>query len=373
MLNNLIAVKNSSDRHCTNEDFDDFMNLAESEFNLRAKASPGLYCGCSANDLENVAVNLLREISPRSAFDEKDIKLVSGQRFPDIIANKHFGIEVKSTKQNHWTSTGSSIIESTRVDSVENIYMLFGKLGGKTAEFKCRPYGDCLYDIAVTHSPRYLINMELTKEESIFNKMNTTYDDFRKNNNAISDVRKYYYTKAKQNGRSEMPWWFDNDNSDVANINVKLWSSCSEYEKDILTAKMFILFPEVLESKYTNIALWLCTYYSIITPNVRDIMSASGQLNSIQGGDYLGFAVPRIIGNILQKSSTIKGLFYDSQFIKNELIFYRSELFNSDSPYDTWLNDISYKVELLLERKCGSSKKIPFKNWFEDEIILSRR
>ena len=46
--------------------------------------------------------------------------------------------------------------------------MLFGKLGGKTAEFKCRPYEDCLSDIAVTHSPRYLINMELTKEQDYF-------------------------------------------------------------------------------------------------------------------------------------------------------------------------------------------------------------
>lgn len=87
-------------------------------------------------------------------------------------------------------------MESTRDKNVENIYMLFGKLGGKTAEFKCRPYEDCLSDIAVTHSPRYLINMELTKEQTIFSKMGVAYDQLRNASDSIEIVRKYYREKA---------------------------------------------------------------------------------------------------------------------------------------------------------------------------------
>ena len=121
----------------------------------------------------------MKELCGRTPFRVEEIRLVSAQYFPDIIAEKYYGVEVKSTKENHWTSTGSSIVESTRDKNVENIYMLFGKLGGKTAEFKCRPYEDCLSDIAVTHSPRYLINMELTKEQTIFSKMGVAYDQLR--------------------------------------------------------------------------------------------------------------------------------------------------------------------------------------------------
>jgi len=62
---------------------------------------------------------------------ENQIELVSGQKFPDIVAyinqNKAFGVEVKTTKQKKWKSTGSSIFEGTRVPNVENIYLLFGK------------------------------------------------------------------------------------------------------------------------------------------------------------------------------------------------------------------------------------------------------
>ena len=50
--------------------------------------------------------------------------------FPDIIAKRYFGLEVKVTKDNKWSSTGNSILETTRVDGVERIYMFFGKLGG---------------------------------------------------------------------------------------------------------------------------------------------------------------------------------------------------------------------------------------------------
>ena len=136
---NIITVRNRNLQKA-DEAFADFMFMLESYLNEKAAAIPGTYCG-------------------RTPFRVEEIRLVSAQYFPDIIAEKYYGVEVKSTKENHWTSTGSSIVESTRDKNVENIYMLFGKLGGKTAEFKCRPYEDCLSDIAVTHSPRYLINM----------------------------------------------------------------------------------------------------------------------------------------------------------------------------------------------------------------------
>jgi hypothetical protein len=34
----------------------------------------------------------------------------------------------KTTTKNHWKTTGNSVLEGTRIDSVERIFMLFAKL-----------------------------------------------------------------------------------------------------------------------------------------------------------------------------------------------------------------------------------------------------
>ena len=201
---NIITVRNRNLQKA-DEAFADFMFMLESYLNEKAAAIPGTYCDCKSKELENVVVNVMKELCGRTPFRAEEIRLVSAQYFPDIIAEKYYGVEVKSTKENHWTSTGSSIVESTRDKNVENIYMLFGKLGGKTAEFKCRPYEDCLSDIAVTHSPRYLINMELTKEQTIFSKMGVAYDQLRNASDSIEIVRKYYREKAIKAKKKAMP------------------------------------------------------------------------------------------------------------------------------------------------------------------------
>lgn len=106
--------------------------------------------------------------------------------------------------------------------------MLFGKLGGKYAEFKCRPYQDVLSEITVTHSPRYLINMNLTSGETIFDKMGTTYDELRTSEDSISQVREYYRKKANKN--DQMPWWISDNDSEPINMNLRLWATLPEDE-----------------------------------------------------------------------------------------------------------------------------------------------
>ena len=77
--------------------------------------------------------------------------------------------------------------------------LVIGKLGGNPLVFRCRPYQEVLSDIAVTLSPRYLINMELQDGETIFDKMNTTYDKFRTTENNIAKVWEYYYELEQKN------------------------------------------------------------------------------------------------------------------------------------------------------------------------------
>ena len=116
---NIITVRNRNLQKA-DEAFADFMFMLESYLNEKAAAIPGTYCDCKSKELENVVVNVMKELCGRTPFRVEEIRLVSAQYFPDIIAEKYYGVEVKSTKENHWTSTGSSIVESTRDKNVEN-------------------------------------------------------------------------------------------------------------------------------------------------------------------------------------------------------------------------------------------------------------
>ena len=72
--------------------------------------------------LEPYVGNVMTELAVGTAF-ENSIEVIGGQKFPDIVAKKFYGIEVKTTTQNHWKTTGNSVLESTRVDDVERIFM----------------------------------------------------------------------------------------------------------------------------------------------------------------------------------------------------------------------------------------------------------
>ncbi len=213
------------------------------------------------------------EVCAKGTSFENTIEKVSGQKFPDIIAAKLYGIEVKSTKDNHWTSTGSSIMESTRLSDVERIYMTFGKLGGEPIEFISKPYEECLYGIAVTHMPRYLIDMKLDKGETIFDKIGIPYDELRKLDNPIAPVSKYYRSKLKT---GESLWWAGNTADEVVSATIRLWRNVSIEEKRRLTIYGCVNFPEVFSGNYDRYALWL-TSQGIVDSHIRDQFSSGGQ------------------------------------------------------------------------------------------------
>lgn len=365
-MENIITVENDGADKRTDA-FAAFMSDVENEMNSLARKDSSFYKKCNAFDLEKCAVETMKMVAPKSEFNPDDIKLVSGQSFPDILLSRQvFGVEVKSTQSNQWTSTGSSIVESTRNANVKFIYMLFGKLGGSPAEFKCRPYEDCLYDIAVTHSPRYLIDMTLKKTDTIFSKMHTTYDELRTSSNSIERVRSYYRDKAVIEHKKEMPWWLETGETVASQMNVRLWQDA---KTDVLKAKMFVLFPEVINSEFANVALWLCTEHSIVVYNARDAFTAGGRCTEIDG-KKLENPIPHIVGSLLNSSRDIKRLFTDEIFLQRELSFYRQDLFegyNCDL-YKNWLiktneriQNLEYKIDKIDYNLYG----VPFINWFE--------
>ena len=356
------------DINSVNKAFAEFMSLSEQEFNMRSRKDPQRYKGLTPSKLEEVTRDLLRDVAPVTPFRPEDIDLVAGDRIPDIMASEFCGVEVKSTKDDKWTSIGSSIVESTRNVTVENIYMLFGKLGGELPEFKLKPYQECLSEIAVTHSPRYLIDMELSENETIFYKMGTTYDELRTSPEAIDQVRRYYRNKARKENKLEMPWWITTDNIETSKpFNITLWNTLSEEAKDDLQTKCMILFPEALNparspTKYNQTTLWLCSYNQVIVPNIRDFYSAGGQITHVNGKAIKPTA-PQVFARIVKFSKRIKKMLNDPS---KELVMliqdYNPQLLNNGNLYNNWL-----KICL----QYAERGKIPLEEWIDKEPIFT--
>ena len=142
------------------KEFENLLLNSQTYLTKDAKRRPDYYTSREGIKFETDVCEVMKHASKGGEF-ENTIELISGRKFPDIVANNFFGVEVKtSSKGSPWKCVGNSILETSRVESVERIYMFFGKIM-PPPEFKFRKYEECLYDIAVTHSPRYLIDMEL--------------------------------------------------------------------------------------------------------------------------------------------------------------------------------------------------------------------
>ena len=224
--------------------------------------------------------------------------------FPDIIANGYFGIEVKVTKDNKWSSTGNSIREITRVDGVERIYMFFGKLGGGT-DIKYRPYQDCLSGIDVTHSPRYKIDMDLLEGESIFDKMGVAYDELRKEKNPATNFKDYYRKQLKD---GQELWWIDAqvEEKSVSPI-IRPFRMLHRSEQERFKTESMILFPEIFggtQLKYERPAAYLITEYNTVSASLRDKFTAGGKvIIDVNGVDVL---VPKIFFHLKKKAKDIE-------------------------------------------------------------------
>lgn len=338
---NIITIYNR-DINEANKAFADFMMKMEQCFNERSIQNPMLYRNCSSSDLEKITEQILIDVCPSTPFRRSDIRLVAGHTFPDIMTTDMYGVEVKSTNKDKWTSTGSSIVESTRSELVERIYMLFGSLGSNPPAFRCKPYQECLSSIAVTHSPRYLIDMNLNQQDNIFYKMRMDYDNFRQldEETKISKVRQYYRQKAKSEHKSEMPWWM----GETTSVNLSFYNDMSQDIKEDLTTRTFILFPSVFAKNasegYKDVTLWLCNRYSLLCYNMRDTFSAGGKLTTING-KRLNKPYPQVVKRLLEYHWRIERLLKEPD---NDLMLdikeYWDFSYNKTNLYNSWLDMI---------------------------------
>ena len=254
---NIISVCNGN-KEIADEAFVELMSLTEKCLNDKAKSNQDKYKNCGGKAMENEAAKAMIEVAPSTPFRNAKIEVVSGARFPDIQAGVYYGVEVKTTKGNKWKSVGSSIVESTRIKEVSMIYMLFGKLGGEFAEFRCKPYEDCLDNISLTHQPRYQIDMELEEKQqaTIFQKMKTDYNAFRlyDEKEKIQKVRQYFRSTAKEG--KEMSWWIgEEDMMQIRAANFKGTMACVGKTSEEMSFNWMILCEDVsllVDNAYYN-------------------------------------------------------------------------------------------------------------------------
>jgi len=309
----IVAYDNSSNTS-NDQHFENILSKTVESLSIKANKKPDYYIARAGREFEeDVCIEL--EINSKGTPFKDKFEIISGQKFPDIIARlkkkNGYGIEVKTSKQNHWTTTGNSVLEGSRVDDIQRIYIFFGKLFNPI-EIRFRRYEDCLYDVAVTHSPRYLIDMD--NKTTIFNKLNIPYDELRKQENPIQPIKDYYRKNLKE---GEALWWIDEEPENTSNLIITPWSQVSIDRTNFIRNEGMALFPEVFGNntyKFNRFGMWLITRNNIFKPNIRDTYTAGGQVTlSIKNRKYHN--VPHIFhhlqNNIPEIVDIING--YDSE------------------------------------------------------------
>lgn len=237
----------------------------------------------SPEEIEKVSLASIRMVLD-SEMQGAEASHIGGQKFPDITVThkgETEGVEIKSTRTvaNPWTVPGGSIMEGNRVDGVKDVWLLFTKLA-KQVETKARPYADAVCDLAVTHSPRYILSMESEKEKSLFAKLGITYEKVRESDHPFEFFRDYLEQKAEESGGT--PWWSEKEAETVAPPFIRFWEDLDEDEASRILAEGWALFAGDLlfgstRDKYKAFALHLVRKHAIISTSLRDKFTAGGQ------------------------------------------------------------------------------------------------
>lgn len=328
-----MVVSVNSEPH--KSEFSALLNSTIIELNAQAKNTPKKIEQLRGDKLEPYLGNIMSELAVGTVF-ENSIEVIGGQKFPDVVAKKFYGIEVKTTTQNHWRTTGNSVLESTRVEDVERIFMLFGKLG-KPIEFKCRPYEECLSEVVVTHSPRYLIDMNLEEGKTIFDKIQMPYDTLRQQKNPIKSITDYYKSKLKP---GQDLWWIQ-DTEQASNLVINIWNNLSSNEKQEIKNRAMIYFPEVFSNrgdKFSRLAIWMVTREAVVCPNIRDLFTAGGKDDYlIKNKTYKN--IPRIFIKLFENINAVLEVLINSSSI--ELTEYWNKKTSENKKIRDWIELVS--------------------------------
>jgi len=226
-----------------------------------------------------------------------------GHAFPDIViefsSGEKYGIEVKSSSSatsKSWKINGNSVLGSTR-ENVIDTYIVFGKTAIGNQGFRFKRYEDAVANVAVTHSPRYTIDMDLASGETFFDKSGLSYKQISGSDNPIGLITSYFKSQGQR------AWWL----AESTPAAIRMFTDLSGTEQAELLGYCFAHFPEVFSSspqKFRRSAMWFVTDRSVVAPSLRDSFTAGGRIDvALYGATYEN--LPQIFNNLRNYRSAL--------------------------------------------------------------------
>lgn len=269
--------------------FGDFVEKVCLVLDNLSKTNPKQIAACkTGEDFEECVVEAVATVLRQIGIEAKIHYTKGGHAFPDIVIEfsdgSKYGIEVKSSTSSsskNWKINGNSVLGSTKEDVIDT-YIVFGKTAIGNQGFRCKRYEDAIVNVAVTHSPRYAIDMEIEPNNTFFAKSALTYKQISESDDPIGLITAYFKSQGQR------AWWL----SESTPAAIRMFSDISRDEQLKLLGYCFVHFPEVFSSsstKFSRCAMWLVTEHSVVSSSLRDNFSAGGKY------EYLDFGrIPRI-------------------------------------------------------------------------------
>ncbi len=279
----------------TEQDFDRVIDEILKYLENDCKQNPDSYRK-SGEDFEPCVYRATSATLNHFGLKDKIDYTPGGHGFPDIVISgeegNKFGIEVKSSSStgNSWKINGNSVLGNTRVPGIRKNMIVFGKMRGVDSLFRAREYEKCIANVAVTHSPRYLIDLDVEDGDSFFDKSHLTYMEVSKSEQPIKRITEYFRSIG------QTAWWL----AESTPAAIQTFSELPRLEQRRLMGYAFAHFPEVFSnsaSKFKNLASWLVLENSIVDPSLRDRFTAGGR-KTVEAGNLIYPKLPQIFTNL---------------------------------------------------------------------------
>ena len=311
--------------------------------------------GATASAFEKEARRQL-EVSALANGVTNEIILHSGRKFPDIVfKDSAFGVEIK-TAQKGWSCLGNSVAASTLVDGVSQVYLLFGS-GESDFEAKFARYEDAVKSVEVTHSPRYVLDMDVPPGGSYLRRIGKDLADMLSMDDPISCV----VEEARRNLRpGEHLWWISGGTASP--MTIRLWNKLEAAERKKLISSAFAYFPASIlsgsEADYSDFVVWLSQKHSILHPCVRDSFTAGGRVSSLDFGAGVLEDVPKVFKTLRSHISETCNIITSGCSVEEWALFYKCSPYECDTPkkrLDMWRMLVE---PLLIDRTGGEEYSI---------------
>lgn len=279
----------------TQRDFHKIIDYVLESLEKDCKQRPTLYKK-SGEEFEPLIVEAVNEALETLGIYGVVNYTPGGHGFPDIVLDDmhgaKYGIEVKSSVSSgkSWKINGNSVVGSTKEDGIIENVIVFGKLRGENSEFRARNYEQSVINVGVTHSPRYMIDLDTPRGESFFDKAGITYSQLNSVDNPIKLITDYFLSIGQK------AWWL----AESTPATIRMFGNLSREEQNYLMGYAFAHFPELFShssNKFYRFMSWLASEKSIVDASLRDRFTAGGKVDlEISGVEYQG--IPQIFKNL---------------------------------------------------------------------------